>query len=433
MSYIHKFKNKLSNNLKYKAAIWIVVACLPIYLFYLSIFTFAVNVPYWDDYDAILNFTNNFFGSSLKDKVTLLFSQHNEHRIVFTRIITSASCYLTGKINFKFLIVVGNISLIGLIILFFKSAAFAKRKFIYFIPSIFLLFQPQYWGDIYFATPALSNLYVLFFAFASLYLLQKEPLKYFIFSLLLALLATFTNGNGMIVFFSGLPALICQKRYGKIIAWAFFGAGCILLYLYGYLKPSHHPSITNSILLHPTHTISYLFNLLGLCFSNGGLICAKPYYSVALLCGILFSLYFIHLIRIKFYKRNIAIFSFLLFLFITSCIMALSRSGFDSLPSRYKIISTLILVLSYLSFMEIAPESRIQRLFPVLLTWSILFNLISYRNNFDCIFLQKKYLMDGLALWEKKSYGLSYPDGGRANSIISAAIGKGRYSPMEPH
>jgi hypothetical protein len=433
MSFIHKLNNRFTDNLKLKPVILIALGFLAIYVFYFSIFAFAVNIPYWDDYDSILNFSNNFLGSSLKDKVPLIFSQHNEHRIVFTRISTLASYYLTGKINFKFLIFIGNISLIGLLIIFLRSAAFAKKKFLYFIPAIFLLFQPQYWGDIYFATSSLSSLCVLFFAFASLYLLKKESLKYFIFSLLLALLASFTGGNGMIVFFAGLLTLIYEKKYLKIIIWIFVGAGCILFYFHGYTKPPHHPSIADPIFVHPIHTIIYLFSFLGSCFLNSGFNHAKPVYFLALLSGVLFSLYFIYLIKIKFYKRNIAIASFLLFLILTSCVTALCRSGFDLFPSRYKIISTLILVLSYLTFMETLLEGRMKRLFPILLTCSILFNFISYRNNFNYVILQKKYLIEGLALWESNSPGLSYPDEDRANSIISTAISKGRYSPPKFH
>jgi hypothetical protein len=394
-----------------------VLASLPVYLFYSSIFAFAVNAPYWDDYDSILNFANNFTGTGLKDKVNLIFSQHNEHRIAFTRLITLASYYLTGKINFRLLVFIGNISLIGLLIIFWKSAAFTKKKFLYFIPVIFILFNVQYWGDIYFATPSISNLYVLLFAFASLYFLEKEPGKYFLFSSVLAMLAAFTSAEGLLVFFAGLPIVIYQKKLKRISLWACVGIACILFYFHGYIKPPAHPSIIDSIFAHPAHTIAYLFRFLGLC-------CLLP-----LAAGILFSAYFIYLVKARFYKQNMALISFYLFLFLTGFAAALSRSGFDFLPSRYRIISTLILVLSYLSFMEILPEDKARRIFPVLLSCSILFNYFSYRSNFKYIILQKKYLTQGLNSWQENKAGLSYPDQGRASSIISGAIARGLYSP----
>lgn len=433
MSYIQKLNNTFTIKLKPETVILIVLAFLPMYIFYCSLFVFTVNIPYWDDYDSILNFSNDFQRSNVENKIKLVFSQHNEHRIVFSRIVTLVSYYLTGKINFKLLTFIGNMSLIGLAILFFKSAVFLHKKFLYFIPVIFLLFQPQYWGDIYFATPSLSNLYVLFFAFAALYLLRKQTPRCFLYSLLLALLATFTNGNGMLVFLAALPALFYQKKYKEIIVWMCVGIACILVYFYGYIKPAHHPSIANSVFVHPGHTIIYLFSFLGSCFSVG-INFGKAIYFLPLIIGVIFSLYFIYLIKIKFYKRNFVIISFLLFLFFTSFVTALCRSGFNSVPSRYKIISILMFTLFYLSLIEISPENIRRNIYLISLSFAILFNVTSYFIISRNIILQKKYLIEGLALWKDGKPGLSYPDANRANSIISTAIANRQYSlPFPQH
>lgn len=428
MIRIHKINSIFNIKLKPKTVTLIILAFLPIYIFYCSVFLFTVNIPYWDDYDSILNFTNNFQDSNLKNKILLIFSQHNEHRIVFNRAVTLVSYYLTGKINFKLLVFIGNMSLIGLTILLLKSSVFLQKKVLYFIPAIFLIFQPQYWGGIYFATPSLSNLSVIFFVFASLYLLKKESVKYFIFSLLLALLATFTNGNGIIVFFSALPVLIYQRKHKRIILWISTGMVCALFYFYGYIKPAYHPSIIDSVFVHPLHTLIYLFHFVGLSFLNTGVNYGKSVYLIPLVTGIFFTSYFIYLIRIKFYKKNAVIISFILFLFLTSFAVSLCRSAFDLFPSRYRIISVLISALFYLSLLEILPENKIKRFFPILLTFSILFNLISYYQNYNYFALQKEYLSEGLALWKEGKPSLSYPDANRANSIISTAIAKRRYS-----
>ncbi|MDD5595089.1 MAG: hypothetical protein PHY94_02470 [Candidatus Omnitrophica bacterium] len=422
MIFIPKFSNKINYNLNHKTIALIILALLPIYCFYLMIFAFSANIPYWDDYDSILNFTNNFLESNPQNKATLIFSQHNEHRIVFSRVVTLFFYYLTGKINFRLLALVGNLSLIGLAVILFKSVEFTKEKLSYFIPILFFIFQPQYWGDIYFATSALSNLPVLFFSVASLYALKKGSIQYFVLSLFLAILSTFTNGNGMLVFLAALPCLVFDKKYRKSILWALAGIGCTLIYFYGYLKPVSHPSIYNAIFVHPLATIGYYFNFLGSCFSVFGMVRFLPF-----LVGILFTLYFVYLVKIKFYKKNFVIFSFFTFLFITAIVTALCRSGFELLPSRYKIISILILALSYLSFTQIFAETKIRSLLSIILIFSILFNLVSYLRNYNYVILQKKYLEEGASLWEKDNVGLAYPDANRANSIINAASIKKTY------
>ncbi len=421
-------KNMFTNKLNPKTVVLIVLAFLPGYVFYCFLFLFTVNIPYWDDYDSILNFSNDFQKSNIGEKIKLIFSQHNEHRIVFSRIVILISYYLTGKINFKLLTLIGNMSLIGLAVLFLKSVVFLHKKFLYFIPIIFLLFQPQYWGDIYFATPSLANFYALFFAFAALYLLFKQTQRCFLYSLLLALLATFTNANGMLVFLAALPALFYQKKYKEIIIWICVGTVCILVYSHGYIKPAYHPDIFNSVFVHPCYTIIYFFTFLGLCFSDISINFGKAIYFLPPIIGVIFSLYFIYLIKIKFYKRNLVIFSFLLFLFLTSFVTALCRSGFYSFASRYKIISILMFALFYLSLIVISTGNIRRNIYLISLSFAILFNVISYSVNFRNIILQKKYLIEGVALWKDGKSGLSYPDANRANFIISTAIANKQYS-----
>lgn len=418
--------------LRQKQIILVITAFLPVYIFYLSISFFAINIPYWDDYDAILNFVNKFLDVGLQDKISLIFSQHNEHRIAFTRVIVLATYYLIGKINFKLLTFIGNIGLIGLLIVLLKSFIPPKNKFLHFIPAIFVLFQPQYWGSIYFATPSISNLYVLFFAFLAIYLLSKQRIKYFLFSLLLAISATFTNGNGLFVFFIGLLSLLYQKRDKEIMLWIFVGIVCISFYFYGYIKVSHHPSIADSIFIRPLQTLIYFFCFIGSSFMDFGFKYLKPVYLLPLLIGIFYSLYFLYLIKIKYYKKNGVVFLFLLFLFINGFVAALGRSGFGimgAFPSRYRIISILFLILFYFSMMEILPQEITKRLFSIMLVLAILFNLFSYYSYSDNIILQKKYLIEGLVLWRKHNSGLSYPDENRANSIMSDVITNKLYCP----
>lgn len=418
------FTFKLQHNLNYRTVGFIILTFLPVYLFYLMIFVFSINIPYWDDYDSILNFTNNFIGSDIQNKLNLIFSQHNEHRIAFSRLVTIASYYLIGKINFRFLTILGSLSLIGVAIIFLKSFASTKKGFLYFIPVLLLLFQQQYWGDIYFATTALSNLWGLFFAFASLYLLKQESKGYFLLSILLGIIAVFTNGSGMLIFLAGLTIFIFKKRYREMLIWLFVGIGCIFFYFYGYVKPVNQPSLNEAIFMYPFLTIVYFFKFLGLCFSGIGKGGFLPF-----LGGVFFVLYYVYLIKKKFYKKSPVIFSFLTFLLATGIINAICRSAFGAFPSRYKIISVLILILSYMSLTELLTEKQMRSILPIFFIFAVMFNLFSYFINYNYIFLQRKYLKDGLVLWENGKSGLSYPDAKRANSILTTAIMKKQYSP----
>ena len=53
-----------------------------------------------------------------REKVYQFVKQHNEHRIVYDRLIAWLDYHLTGKLNFVHLMFIGNLSLLGLLAVF---------------------------------------------------------------------------------------------------------------------------------------------------------------------------------------------------------------------------------------------------------------------------------------------------------------------------
>jgi hypothetical protein len=53
-----------------------------------SFIVFALNVPKWDDFALIHTISEFNASSSWFSKIQLLFKQHNEHRIFFTRVLS---------------------------------------------------------------------------------------------------------------------------------------------------------------------------------------------------------------------------------------------------------------------------------------------------------------------------------------------------------
>ena len=81
---------------------------LPVILLFFSLGALAVNVPYWDDYGAIVRYMGWPFG----DRMQHLFDFHNEHRIVTVRLFLEAMVALTGKVNFKTCMIFGTAQLL---------------------------------------------------------------------------------------------------------------------------------------------------------------------------------------------------------------------------------------------------------------------------------------------------------------------------------
>ena len=86
------------------------VALVPVAILASLFHSYAMNVPLWDDHALkafILTWEKNGVWSGLK----ALFSQHNEHRIAFTRLVTLLIYSVQGTIQYDTMMMVGNLTL----------------------------------------------------------------------------------------------------------------------------------------------------------------------------------------------------------------------------------------------------------------------------------------------------------------------------------
>ena len=109
-------------------------------LFIASIVYYGKNIPVGDDYQAVLKFGVDYKNSTtFSQKIGLIFEQHNEHRIVFVRLATLASIRLFGEVNFKFMLLLGGISILAILFILFQLFEIEKEKLLLFIPAALLL------------------------------------------------------------------------------------------------------------------------------------------------------------------------------------------------------------------------------------------------------------------------------------------------------
>ncbi len=387
---------------------------LPVVVFFVFVLKYSVNVPFWDDFDAVLGFLTKYSDfTSLTDRLWLILSQHTEHRFALNRLIVLAG-YSLGVVNFSALIFIGNLALVGLLFVVYKSSILKENKTFLLLPIPFLIFQPQYHESIYWATAAMCNFFILFFSLLAVLLFSRPKKKYLFLGVLSALFATFTMGNGMFVFLIGALILLYQKRYFDFVFLAPIAVLTILFYFQGYIQTADHPGVLVA-LKNPFQTLQYFFVLIG------APVAFLKIQAVAFVSGFLATLYFGYLTFTKFFKKNIVVYSSLLFLFITALSMAFARSGFgieQAFASKYSVFSILFYVLSYISLIENFPKLRGVRYIIGFVLLAVCFNGLSYFVNIDSI----------------KSHNLSvqnkliYPDINRAKNLLETAVEKGIYT-----
>jgi hypothetical protein len=200
------------------------------------------NAPMGDDFDAILRGTLDLQDArSLGDWFRALMVQHNEHRIVVTRLVALALAELAGAIDFRILTLLGNLGL-GLI----AVLLWAGFRGVTGAPAVgaaaFLLCQMTFYEGALLSMAAISNIGVIAFAFACLFFALRPGRADLAWAILFGLLAAGSQGNGL--FALPLAAAGCAAMGSRRRAWvlAVLAAALWVLYLATYQRPPHHPS-----------------------------------------------------------------------------------------------------------------------------------------------------------------------------------------------
>jgi hypothetical protein len=140
------------------------------------------------------------------------FSLENGHRPAFTRLIYALSYVLFEEINFRTLILIGNIGLALLLLLFFKILKVSHSKLFYFIPVPILLFQFQFWKNMTWVASALAHQYILLFTGLTFYFLSRKPNPGFYCAFFLCRFIGFFTWQWLGHYFSGLDYSIASEK-----------------------------------------------------------------------------------------------------------------------------------------------------------------------------------------------------------------------------
>lgn len=324
----------------------------------------AINAPFGDDYRSTLHFLSQYLTSGA-DKSKLIFEQHNEHRIVFNKLVVLADYLRTGAVNFRTHILFANTSL--LLIAGLSIAAFSHKnplwlRLLWAVPVMLFIFQPSYWETQIWAMASLQNLFVVAFALASLYLLStfnQRPL-FFVGACVLAFVATFTGGNGILTFVAGLVWLLFTRQWKWLAIWAGVMALTAGLYFANYTKPADSPGVYDSLVNNTGRAFDYLFSLLGVYAS---LITQKPTNVGKVLLAVFIGLGVWWLYRREKSGVNPVFLLWLTFLYLTAASLMAARSGFgasQAFSPRYGLVPVLVMAVTYLTIIELLPTRWIQ-------------------------------------------------------------------------
>jgi hypothetical protein len=390
-----------------KNTLWSFLIFLPVTLYFYFLSEYAINIPKWDDH-ALKAFIVEFENANrLIPKLQTFFKQHNEHRIAFDRFFTLIVFWVHGSIDYRWLMWIGNFTLLGVLFIFYKIFQKQKISIAYFVPIPFILFQLQLWENTFWGMAAMQNFGIIFFILALIYLISSEKKIHFYLALFVAFLATYTSGNGITIFPVCVVLLVLQRRFKDV--FLFCGVTLILVfsYFYHFQFPQNNPSMVGigikNIVLGFFSFLGSLFDLIPNSSSRQKLTIFGG--AILFTTGSIIAIYIIFNSKL-FKKQRILnqteffILGNIMFLVGTAIVVTFTRISYGEaglLTSRYKIYSILLLITIYLAFIAKLNLNINKWLVLSLIFMSVCFNLVANFTHFkDVINFRNQLISFGI-------------------------------------
>ena len=396
-------------NIFQKNIIWGIITLLPIALYFYFLSEYAINIPKWDDHALkafIVEFQN---ADGIIAKIQTLFKQHNEHRIAFDRFFTLIVFCLNGTIEYRWLMWIGNFTLLGILFMFYQIVRKNNISLGYFAPIPLIIFQLQLWENTFWGMAAMQNFGVVFFILGLIYLVSSAKKSHFYLAILFAFFATYTSGNGITAFPICIVLLLLQKRFKESIVFGLVSAILIFLYFFHYQMPPSNPPMNGiGIGKIALGFFSFLGSAFDLLPNSSGRIKLTILFGTFLfiLSGII-AIYLIFNSKLINKRRELSqvelfILGSLMFLIGTGIVVTYTRISFGDiglLTSRYKIYSILLTVTLYITVISRLNLTRFSWLIFPIVGIAMLFNFITNFINFKEVVNFRNQLMSFSYNW----------------------------------
>ncbi len=377
---------------------------VPAICFFWMFFRYMVDAPINDDYLAVLDYLNQHLNTgSYKEKIGLLFSQTNEHRLVYDRIWILLTYKLFGTVNFTVLAFIGNLSFIALTLVFYKKFRHYNKNIILFLPVSVLLFNIAFWENMTFAMAVLSNITVVVFMLLNLHFLTISVLKtkHILFAAVFFIAAILTQGGGLFLLPVSIFILIYRKEYKKGAIYSLLAIIPAILYLYDLQRPVN-VTLADFIYDYKGRAVIFIFGFLGNAFNYFMVHSDQAAESVGVTSIIGFGLFclFLYITKTGYYKKNLFNYSILLLVIIIACVTAYTRLYMGTVvasASRYRIYGVIFLISLYFWYIETYPVQKKQVW--VVLSCSIAYFLGINLTHYEYLHQREKQTLTGILFY----------------------------------
>ncbi|CAH0996923.1 hypothetical protein EMA8858_03058 [Emticicia aquatica] len=448
-----------------KKLITYLLILLPIVVFYVFVFQNAFNIGWNDDWHGIEGFLASWMQQvTVSDKITLLFSQMCEHRILYVRLSTLLSYHLFGEVNYKTMMLMGVAYLLILPFVFYRVLREINVKLAYLIPIIFIIFNTQPIENIFWAITSLQPNTVIIFGLWGFSLLLFYQKKWaFYLANFLFFLAMFTNGNGMFAFIAAIPLIFYARTRSEKFQFLGILVFCFFLYFFDFKKPGIRPDVMINFTKYPHIILGDFFAFFGSPIdSTVQFYSINLKYTVAITAGVLMILWVVYQLFTFFYfwlkikkqsislektsilyqnivkypKFNLYLFASFVFVGLSGAAFAASRAsqGLEqAFVSRYKTVSLILFIIIYLSVFNFIERKKWDKYLKISVIITILFSAFSYYESWDDVENRRKFFGTTILNWKNNGRYFYYAFANSRNPDDHAPISQYQKLPIPPY
>ncbi len=334
----------------HKRELWIVGAAgVPLLLLIALVAHYAVNVPFWDQWEFVTLIQKYHTGTlGFAD----FFAQHNEHRIFFPRLVMFTLAWLTHwntlfEVAFGVIVAAVSFGFLYAILrrtftnVWLRAGALLVSSLVFFSP---LAWEDWLWG---WQIQWYLNIAGLIIAVWALTTWKQASLLCRVFVAAAgAVLATYSLASGMFVWLICIPIFLVRKDMRRMV-WLWLGLAALFVGIHyiGYHNPTYQPSKT--LFLHePGPFVHYLLVYIARPVVTDFLLSVKVavLYIAAIIAG---SVYMWRYYRKEFSTSMLPWICLALYACIAAVTTDMSRLGLgveQAYSSRYTTLSLYLLI-----------------------------------------------------------------------------------------
>jgi hypothetical protein len=394
------------------------ILLLPILIYFTVWNYYAINIPKWDDHALKAFILEYAHAADWKAKIVALCRQHNEHRIVLTRIVAWIDYSIFGALNFKHLMLAGSLLLLGIIPLWHQLLKNNKKPLFALVPIPFIWLSLAFWENMYWGMASIQNFGVVTLSLWTIYLCISPKNGPFLLSIFLAGVSVLTSPNGLFVLPIGAILLFLTQNRKRFALWIIVSGAFVFGYFYHYSRPGYNPESKASIFQLVKGYMAFLGS-----FAESFPV--LDHFKVCLFIGVVLFLVAVSIVSTTLFKisRNKYASKFekhtdlfclgtILFILGTALVVVYGRAGFGLeglIDSKYKIYSVLLLIVAYLYVVIPIRGSFLSPYITTIVFLAITFNVFSYHYHLVDAHKLRKMMTTDQFNWTYTDKELKYP------------------------